>query len=228
MQAIGYTRVSTKEQSESGLSLSSQRAKVEAYMILHDLDLVEIIEDGGYSAKSLSRPGMGRLLKIIRGRKVGVVVVARLDRITRSVRDLGTLIDTFQRSGVEFASVADHIDTSTASGRLVLNVLGSVSQWESEQNGERVREAMAVLRAEGKRVSRFPPFGFKLGLAQRLLEDEKEQQAICMMQQLRSGGMSYREVGITLAARGYRSRRDTTLAASTVRAVLLRCDERGR
>ncbi len=122
-KAIGYTRVSTRDQADSGASLASQRTKIEAYAVLHELELVDVIEDAGHSAKSLDRPGMTKLLALIRGRKVGVVVIAKLDRITRSVRDLGDLVELFQRSGVEFASVADHIDTSTASGRIVMNVM---------------------------------------------------------------------------------------------------------
>ncbi len=113
-KAIGYTRVSPRDQAANAISLVSQRRKIEAYAVLHELELVEVIEDAGYSAKSLDRPGMAELLRLIRGRKVGVVVIAKLDRITRSVRDLGDLVELFQRSGVEFASVADHIDTSTA------------------------------------------------------------------------------------------------------------------
>ena len=94
--AIGYIRVSTRDQADSGASLESQRVKIEAYAVLHDLELVEVIEDAGHSAKSLDRPGMTNLLRLIRGRKIGVVIVAKLDRITRSVRDLGELIELFQ------------------------------------------------------------------------------------------------------------------------------------
>ena len=105
-KAIGYTRVSPRDQAASSVSLVSQRAKIEAYAVLHDLELVEVIEDAGFSAKSLDRPGMTKLLSLIHGRKITTVVVAKLDRITRSVRDLGELIELFQRSGVEFASEA--------------------------------------------------------------------------------------------------------------------------
>ena len=90
-RAIGYIRVSTRDQADSGASLASQRTKIEAYAVLHDLELIEVIENAGFSAKSLDRPGMTNLLRLIRGRKIGVVIVAKLDRITRSVRDLGEL-----------------------------------------------------------------------------------------------------------------------------------------
>ena len=220
-KAIGYIRVSTRDQAESGASLASQRAKIEAYAVLHDLELVEVIEDAGFSAKSLDRPGMAKLLSLIRGRKIGVVVVAKLDRITRSVRDLGELIDLFRRSDVEFASVADHIDTSTASGRLVLNVMGSVSQWEREAIGERTAEALAVMRANGQRVSRHPPFGYRFN-GQGWIEDEQEQRAISLMRELRADGLSLRRIAQELQAQGFTNRRGGRLSPQTVANVLSR------
>ncbi len=160
-RAIGYVRVSTRDQADHGHSLEAQRAKIEAYAVLHDLELSEVIIDDGQSAKSLDRPGMAKLLALIRKRQTDCVVIAKLDRITRSVRDLGELVELFQRSGVEFASVADNIDTSTAAGRLVLNVMASVAQWEREAIGERTAEAMAHMRTNGRRISRHAPYGFR-------------------------------------------------------------------
>ncbi|MEE8153801.1 MAG: recombinase family protein [Phycisphaerales bacterium] len=218
-KAIGYTRVSTRDQADSGASLASQRTKIEAYAVLHDLELVEVIEDAGYSAKSLDRPGMTKLLSLVRGRKITTVVVAKLDRITRSVRDLGELIDVFQRSGVEFASVADHIDTSTASGRLVLNVMGSVSQWEREAIGERTSEALAVMRSNGRRISRHAPYGYRLN-GQGWIEDEREQEAIRLMLQLRAKGTSLRRIAEELQTHGFTSRTGKRLSPQLIANVL--------
>ena len=219
--AIGYVRVSTADQADSGASLAAQRAKVKAYATLHDMELVEIIEDAGHSAKSLERPGMTRLLRLIKGRKVDVVNVAKLDRITRSVRDLGDLVDLFKRSGVEFASVGDHIDTSTAAGRLVLNVMGSVSQWEREAIGERTSEALAALRARGRRVSRFAPFGYRSDGNGSWIPDEHEQQAVELIVQLRAEGLSLRAIAAELERRGFRSRsHGRRLSAQTIANVL--------
>ncbi len=220
-KAIGYTRVSPRDQAASSVSLVSQRMKIEAYATMHDLDLVEVIEDAGFSAKSLDRPGMAELLRLIRGCKVGVVIVAKLDRITRSVRDLGELIDVFQRSGVEFASVADHIDTSTASGRLVLNVMGSVSQWEREAIGERTAEALAVMRSNGRRISRHAPYGYRLN-GQGWIEDEREQQAICIMRRLRGEGLSLRQIAQELQDQGFTSRTGKRLSPQLIANVLRR------
>ena len=199
----------------------SQRRKIEAYAVLHELELVDVIEDAGFSAKSLDRPGMTRLLNLIRGRKVGVVVIAKLDRITRSVRDLGDLVELFQRSGVEFASVADHIDTSTASGRLVLNVMGSVSQWEREAIGERTAEALAVMRSNGRRISRHAPYGYRLN-GQGWVEDEHEQQAIRLMRQLRAKGTSLRRIAEELQAKGFTNRTGKRLSPQLIANVLRR------
>ncbi len=221
IKAIGYTRVSPRDQAASSVSLVSQRMKIEAYAVLHDLELVEVIEDAGFSAKSLDRPGMTELLRLIRGRKITTVVVAKLDRITRSVRDLGELIDLFQRSGVEFASVADHIDTSTASGRLVLNVMGSVSQWEREAIGERTSEALAVMRSNGRRISRHPPYGYRFN-GQGWIEDEREQRAISLMRRLRADGLSLRQIAAELERQGHHNRRGHRLSAQTIANVLKR------
>ena len=218
-KAIGYTRVSPRDQAANAISLVSQRRKIEAYAVLHELELVDVIEDAGFSAKSLDRPGMTRLLNLIRGRKVGVVIIAKLDRITRSVRDLGDLVELFQRSGVEFASVADHIDTSTASGRLVLNVMGSVSQWEREAIGERTSEALAVMRSNGRRISRHAPFGYRFN-GQGWVEDKREQRAISLMRQLRADGLSLRRIAQELQAQGFTNRRGGQLSPQTVANVL--------
>ncbi len=218
-KAIGYTRVSTRDQAESGASLASQRTKIEAYTVLHDLELVDMIQDAGFSAKSLDRPGMTKLLSLIRGRKITTVVVAKLDRITRSVRDLGELIELFQRSGVEFASVADHIDTSTASGRLVLNVMGSVSQWEREAIGERTSEALAVMRSNGRRISRHAPYGYRLN-GQGWIEEDREQEATRLMRQLRAKGTSLRRIAQELQTHGFTSRNGKRLSPQLIANVL--------
>jgi len=112
--------------------------------------LVEIIVDGGESAKSLQRPGMERLLALVDGRKVQAVIIAKLDRLTRSVKDLCELLERFERRGVALISVAESLDTSSAAGRLVLNIMTAVSQWEREAIGERTRDAMSHKRSNGE------------------------------------------------------------------------------
>ena len=152
---VGYVRVSTESQADGGVSLDAQRAKLTAYAAALDLDLIEIIEDAGFSAKSLARPGLRRALEHLAAGRASGLLVTKLDRLTRSVRDLGDLVDRYFVAKHSLLSVGDAIDTRTAAGRLVLNVLTSVAQWEREATGERTREALAHLKRDGVRLG--PP-----------------------------------------------------------------------
>jgi DNA invertase Pin-like site-specific DNA recombinase len=118
--------------------------------------------------------------------------------------------------------VADNIDTTTASGRLVLNVMASVSQWEREAIGERTADALAHMRANGQRVSRFPPYGFRQNGDDRWEEDPNEQQAVRLILQLRDQGMSLRKIGAQLEVRGFLNRNGRRLGASVIRGVIRR------
>src|SRR5580698_11595874 len=129
MRAVGYVRVSTDKQADRGVSLEAQAEKIRAMAVVHNAELVDIIVDGGESAKSLQRPGMERLLALVDDKKVQSVIVAKLDRLTRSVKDLCILLERFERRGVALVSVAEALDTNSAAGRLVLNIMAAVSQW---------------------------------------------------------------------------------------------------
>lgn len=208
MRVVAYTRVSTETQAERGVSLAAQADKVRAYAALYDLDVVEIIEDAGASAKTLDRPGLRRALAMLDAGEVDGLVVAKLDRLTRSVRDLDTLISTWfgRQGGPALLSVAEQIDTRSAAGRLVLNILASVSQWEREAIGERTATALAHKRERGERTGEVP-FGFRVaddGVA--LVEDAVEQDAIRLVEELRATGLSIRAIAAELQARGVAAR----------------------
>ena len=96
-KVVGYIRVSTSDQADFGVSLAAQREKIEQYAALYDLELVEIIEDAGQSAKSLNRAGLQKALAMLKTGKAEGLLVAKLDRLTRSVKDLGALIDRAQQ-----------------------------------------------------------------------------------------------------------------------------------
>lgn len=206
MRAVGYIRVSSEEQAESGLSLAHQRAKIEAYALAMDYELLEVIEDAGKSAKNLIRPGIEKAMNLIRARQADTLVILKLDRLTRSVKDLGTLVETFEKTGASLVSIQDSINTSTAAGRLVLNVLGSVAQWEREAIGERTSAAMQVKKSRGELVGAVP-FGFNLGEDGRTLQpNEEEQEALRIMRELRTSGMSFRRIADELAMRGIQTK----------------------
>lgn len=106
-------------------------------LFTHGSDLIETIVDGGESAKSLNRPGMQKLLDMINRGMIDTVIIYKLDRLTRSVKDLGELLELFERKNVSLVSVEESLVTSSAAGRLVINIMISVSQWEREVIGER-------------------------------------------------------------------------------------------
>src|SRR5580704_4085329 len=152
MKTIGYVRVSTDKQAEHGVSLDAQEAKIRAMAIVHGTELAEVIVDGGESAKTLNRPGIARLLAMVAAGAVKVVIIAKLDRLTRSVKDLCGLLEMFEKRKVTLISVAESLDTGSAAGRLVITIMGAVSQWEREAIGERTRDALHHKRSQGQRV----------------------------------------------------------------------------
>jgi DNA invertase Pin-like site-specific DNA recombinase len=212
---VAYVRVSTEKQADEGVSLEAQEAQVRAYATLYGLDIVEVIVDAGASAKSLDRPGLTRALEMLATGAVTGLLVAKLDRLTRSVRDLGTLVTTtFAKA--DLFSVSEQVDTRSASGRLVLNVLSSVSQWEREVIAERTSTAMQHMRAEGKYTGGFAPYGYKLE-GDVLVEVAAEQATIARARELRGTGLALRAVASALAAEGRFARNGREFAAQSIK-----------
>jgi site-specific DNA recombinase len=213
-ELVAYLRVSTTEQADSGLGLDAQRRSVEQYAALYKLAVSELIVDDGYSAKDLDRPGMRRVIELLDRGQVAGVIVAKLDRLTRSVRDVGHLVERYFAEGRgRLVSVGEQVDTSTASGRLVLNVLASVGQWEREAIGERTKAALKSKRERGQRAGAVP-YGFELDPSdpgrQLLRECKRERAALAEAVQLRARGMTTTAIADVLterhpqAARGQR------------------------
>jgi DNA invertase Pin-like site-specific DNA recombinase len=232
---IGYVRVSTIEQAQEGHSLEAQEGKIRAYCALQEMPLDRVIPDDGYSAKTLDRPGMSELLAMVERGRVGRIVISKLDRITRSLRDLLDLVERFNQHKVEFVSVGDSIDTSNASGRLILNLLGSIIQWQRENTAETTAETMTSMMKQGKRVSRNPHFGYRLGATRivqlacgknkvitDLVGEPREQEAIAQMLRLRSEGVGLHTMAKELERQGFTGRNGQRLAVSTIHAIIRR------
>lgn len=220
-RAIAYVRVSTDKQAERGCSLEAQRAKVEAYAALYDLELVAVEVDAGVSAKTLDRPALQGALAALRAGEADALLVVKLDRLTRSVRDLGALVEKYFAAGRwSLMSVSEQIDTRTAAGRLVLNVLGSVSQWEREATGERTSAAMQHKAARGEYTGGEPPYGWRVAADGTTLESvECEQQVKAEVAQLVAVGMSLRAIARELERRGHRPRRGRRWHATQIRRL---------
>jgi DNA invertase Pin-like site-specific DNA recombinase len=209
MKAIGYARVSTDKQADFGVSLEAQTEKLRAMAVVQGAELIEMIVDAGESAKSLNRPGMARLLALVDAGAVDAVIVAKLDRLTRSVKDLAELLERFTRRGVALVSVAESLDTGSAAGRLVLNIMTAVSQWEREAIGERTRDAMRHKRANRERVGTVP-FGYRLATDGTHIEaDPAEQTILARARELKQTGLTTRRIAAELNHEGYVTRRGT-------------------
>jgi site-specific DNA recombinase len=220
MRVIGYVRVSTDRQAEQGVSLEAQEAKIRAMATVQGADLLDVIVDGGESAKSLNRPGLQRLLTLINAGKVEAVIVAKLDRLTRSVKDLCGLLELLEKRKVALISVAESLDTGSAAGRLVITIMGAVSQWEREAIGERTRDALRHKRSQGQRVGNIA-FGSRLARDGEHLEpDPVEQAAVSEIHRLRSQGNSLRRIAATLNACDLRTRRGTLWRLESVARVV--------
>jgi len=221
-RAIGYIRVSTNQQTEHGVSLEAQQAKLTAYAQLYDLELTEVIVDAGVSAKTLDRPGLQRALGMLRKAQATALLVAKLDRLTRSVKDLGTLVEAyFSSDRITLLSVADNIDTRTAAGRLVLNVLGSVAQWERETIGERTAEALAHKRCLGQRTSLHAPYGFQIAEdGKTLVAVEHEQTLLDAIRDAKSRGLTHRAIVADLVRQGFTTRKGTPLILRQVQRLM--------
>lgn len=202
-KAIGYIRVSTEEQANEGVSLQNQADKIKAYCQLNDLDLIEIIEDAGKSAKTTNRDGLQRLLKLVNDKTINAIVVYKLDRLSRKVIDTLTLLENFEKNKVAFHSINDKIDTNTAMGKFFLNITASLAQMERDQISERTKDALQGKKARGERIGSVP-YGYQLdpdGI--HLIENPREQEAINLIHELKDKGYSLRATADELTMKGY-------------------------
>lgn len=155
--AIGYTRVSTGKQAESGLGLDDQRHLIEQAATRRGLDVVHWAIDAGASAKSLSgRPGLAEALDRLDAGEAQVLIVAKLDRLSRSVADFANLLDRSRRNGWQVVVLDIDVDSTTPAGELTVNVIASAAQYERRLIGERVKAAHRQIRLRGQRSGQRP------------------------------------------------------------------------
>ena len=163
-----YTRKSTEEGLDMEYNtLDAQREAGEKYIeaMRHEgwRIMPEQYDDGGYSGGNMDRPGLQKLMADIEAGRVDIVVVYKIDRLSRSLADFAKLVDVFDEYGVTFVSVTQSFNTTTSMGRLTLNVLLSFAQFEREVTSERIRDKIAASKAKGMWQGGRPPFGFDIG-----------------------------------------------------------------
>src|SRR5262245_16646301 len=170
-----YTRKSSDEGLEQAFSsLDAQREACAAFILSQRHEgwtlLPAMYDDGGFSGGTMDRPALKRLIADIEAGRIDVVVVYKVDRLTRALSDFAKLVDIFDHRGVSFVSITQQFNTTTSMGRLTLNVLLSFAQFEREVIGERVRDKIAASKKKGMWMGGMPPLGY----------DAKNRKLICV------------------------------------------------
>src|SRR4051795_8578956 len=180
-----YTRKSSEEGLEQEFnSLDAQRDACEAYIASQKPEgwvlVPDRYDDGGISGATLERPALKQLLTDIEAQRVDVVVVYKIDRLSRALMDFAKIVEVFDRNNVSFVSVTQAFNTTTSMGRLTLNVLLSFAQFEREVTGERIRDKIAASKKKGLWMGGFVPSGYR-AKDRTLVVDPKEADIIRMI-----------------------------------------------
>ena len=207
-----YTRVSTEHGLEQEFnSLDNQREASEAYVKSQAHEGWKLIrthyDDGGFSGGSMDRPALQKLLDDVRGRRIDVIVVYKVDRLTRSLADFAKLVELFDEHRVSFVSVTQAFNTTTSMGRLTLNVLLSFAQFEREVTGERIRDKIAASKKKGIWMGGVVSLGYRV--ENRALQVVEEHAVF-----IRDLFRRYLEIGSVRAAQGYSRPRGRPVAVT--------------
>ena len=221
--ALGYIRVSSEEQADSGLGLEAQRQRIAAYCAMKGLRLAEVFADPGISGgKHLaSRPAGSQLLAAALKSKTPVIV-AKLDRLFRSVADAANVIADFDKKGIQLVAIAESFDMGSPYGRAMAQMASVFAELERAMIRERTRSAMSVKRARGERISGHAPFGWDVARGGRLVRNAREQEVIARVRRLRAQGLSYRGIATRLDHEGIRPKRGKRWIHTTVKSILMR------
>ena len=204
MRIAVYTRVSTQEQARDGYSIDEQIDRLTKYCEAMKWDIYKIYNDAGFSGATTDRPALQRIIKDIKKGKIDKVLVYKLDRLSRSQKDTLELIeDQFIANGVEFVSMSENFDTSTAFGRAMVGILAVFAQLEREQIKERMSMGREARAKEGKfHGSSKPPIGYDY-IDGKLMTNEFEKMQIQMIYEMYVSGMGGLKIAKKMNESGY-------------------------
>jgi DNA invertase Pin-like site-specific DNA recombinase len=215
-----YTRKSTDEGLEQEFnSLDAQRESCAAFILsqAHEgwENLPELYDDGGYSGGSMGRPGLAQLLADVKAGKVDVIVVYKVDRLTRSLADFAKIVEILDEAGASFVSVTQAFNTTSSMGRLTLNVLLSFAQFEREVTGERIRDKIAASKKKGMWMGGAVPLGYRVE-DRKLLIDKAEAAQVKHIFELYQELKSAPRMATELKLAGYRTRTRQLKSGQTI------------
>lgn len=217
-----YIRVSTEDQAKDGFSIHAQREKLTKYAEANDWDIVDYYVDDGISGKNLdARPEVQRLLIDVEQGKVNNVLIYKLDRLTRSVRDLIYLIEFFEKHCCTFNSQTEKIDTSNAVGRMFVKIIGIFAEFERENLAERVSFGYEQKTREGNYTNTQGVYGYDYIVGeQKLIVNEIERDIVNKIFDLYIDGESYFKIARRFNMENVPTKRGGTWSPSTIKSIL--------
>lgn len=214
-----YIRVSTDKQAEEGYSLAAQQRQLTAYAESQGWEIADFYMDDGYSAKDMNRPQLKRLIKDIERGTVELVLVYKLDRLTRSVLDLSNLLELFEKYKCKFDSATEDYNTRSSSGRLFLNIIATLAQFERERLAERVQFGMAEKVRGGEWHGGTAPYGYDYKDGE-LVINENEAKYVRWIFGWYVGGLSVRKIVLRLNDMGITTKSGSIWREIRVRYIL--------
>jgi len=219
-----YVRVSTEEQAKEGFSIRAQQEKLKDYIKIKGWELYDVYTDEGISGKNITeRPAINRLIADIMKKKVENVLVFKIDRLTRSTKDLIELTELFNENNCTFNSLMESIDTQTASGRMFLKIIGIFAEFERENLIERISVAMEKKVREGYTLPTFGvPYGYSREIKNREITIDEEQSKIIkeIFSMYLNKHMTFNAIASTLNLRKIETNNNATWGGSTIRYIL--------
>ena len=217
-----YIRVSTEEQVREGFSLTVQREYLEDYAKREGYEVFKIYSDDGISGYSERRPALQELLQDAKLRRFELVIVYKIDRFSRNLKDLLNLVDDLSNSGVGFKSATEPFDSTTSAGKLMFQQLGSFAEFERNRLAERVFPGMIKGIQQGNwQGARYAPYGYKYNKPVKLLEaDEKEAKVVKIIYEMALASKSIRSITEYLTRRKYRNRKGNIFSTKLIGDIL--------
>lgn len=219
-QAVGYIRVSTEQQATEGVSLEAQRTKIATWCVINGYELVNVFVDAGISGKSMDkRPG---LQDAMRSLKKGMALVSySLSRLARSTKDALAIGETVAKRKADMVSLSEQIDTTTAAGKMMFQMLAVLAEFERNLVAERTTNALQHKKATGQKYTNITPYGFE-AIEGRLVQVEQEAAVVAEIQAARTGGNTLQSIADNLNGRGIPTKTGKQWAPATIHLLMKR------